>query len=316
MYKGVLDQDGTIVAVKVLNLLRPGASRSFLAECEALRNIRHRNLVKVVTACSGVDYKGNDFKALVFEYMVNGNVQEWLHPIQGEDEVNEETRNLGLLQRLNIAIDIACALDYLHNHWHTRIIHCDLKPNNILLNNEMTAHVGDFGLVRFLLNASCSTFAHQTSRSIGLRGSIVYAALEYGMGSEPSIHGDVYSYDIILLKMFTGKRLTDEMFKKSLNIHNYVKMTLPGRITNVANPRFLQYREEGETSINRQHRDQSHKIQECLISIFGIGLACSQESPSEPLDTSDILAKLLVVRNTFMETNGIHEQRSRIGIQS
>ncbi|CAK9135781.1 unnamed protein product [Ilex paraguariensis] len=64
MYKGVLDQDGTIVAVKVLNLLRPGASKSFLAECEALRNIRHRNLVKVVIACSGVDYRGNDFKAL------------------------------------------------------------------------------------------------------------------------------------------------------------------------------------------------------------------------------------------------------------
>ncbi|CAK9180947.1 unnamed protein product [Ilex paraguariensis] len=173
VYKGVLDQDGTIVAVKVLNLLRPGASKSFLAECEALRNIRHRNLVKVVTACSGVDYQGNDFKALVYEYMVNGNVEEWLHPIQGEDEVNEEPRNLGLLQRLNITLDIAFALDYLHNHCHTRIIHCDLKPSNILLNNEMTAHVGDFGLTRFLVNSSS---AHQTSRSIGLRGSIGYAA--------------------------------------------------------------------------------------------------------------------------------------------
>ncbi|CAK9135779.1 unnamed protein product [Ilex paraguariensis] len=86
----VLNQDGTIVAIKILNLLRQGASKSFLAECEALRNIRHRNLVKVATACSGADYQGNDFKALVYEFMVNGNLEEWLHPIQGEFEVNEE----------------------------------------------------------------------------------------------------------------------------------------------------------------------------------------------------------------------------------
>ena len=84
VYKGVLDQNGTVVAVKVLNISRQEASKSFLAECEALRNIRHQNLVKVVTACSGVDYQGNDFKALVYEFMANGNLEEWLHPIQGE----------------------------------------------------------------------------------------------------------------------------------------------------------------------------------------------------------------------------------------
>ena len=71
VYKGLLDHDGTAIAVKVLILLRKGASKSFIAECEALRNIRHRNLVKVLSACSGVDYQGNDFKALVYEYMVN-----------------------------------------------------------------------------------------------------------------------------------------------------------------------------------------------------------------------------------------------------
>ena len=74
MYKGVLD--GRIVAVKVLNLLRQGASKSFISECEALRNIKHRNLVKVLTACSAVDYQGNDFKALVYELMVNGSLEE------------------------------------------------------------------------------------------------------------------------------------------------------------------------------------------------------------------------------------------------
>ncbi|CAK9149415.1 unnamed protein product [Ilex paraguariensis] len=134
------------------------------------------------------------------------------------------------------------------------------------------------------------------------------------MGSEPSIHGEM------LLEMFIGKRPTDGMFKESLNLHNYVKMNLPETVANAADPRLLQYGGEGATSINYRHPDHRHassyEIQECLISLFGIGLACSQETPSERLDTSDILAKLLVVRNKFMETGGIHEQRSRIGIQS
>ena len=64
VYRGILNQDGRKVAVKVLNLSHHGASKSFIAECEALRNIRHRNLVKVLTTCLGVDYQGHDFKAL------------------------------------------------------------------------------------------------------------------------------------------------------------------------------------------------------------------------------------------------------------
>ena len=64
------------IAVKVLNLMRQGASRSFIAECEALRNIRHRNLVRVLTACSSIDYHGNDFKAIVYEFMANGSLDD------------------------------------------------------------------------------------------------------------------------------------------------------------------------------------------------------------------------------------------------
>ncbi|CAK9170311.1 unnamed protein product [Ilex paraguariensis] len=85
VYKGILDPDGTIIAVKVLNLSHHGASKSFIAECETLRSIRHRNLVKVLTACSGIDYRGNDFKALVYEFMENGSLEGYLHPNQIED---------------------------------------------------------------------------------------------------------------------------------------------------------------------------------------------------------------------------------------
>ena len=81
----------------MLNLLCCGASKSFIAECEALRNIRHRNLVKVLTGCSSIDYQGHDFKALVYEFMENGNLDEWLHPTSRMDEAVEEPKNLSLL---------------------------------------------------------------------------------------------------------------------------------------------------------------------------------------------------------------------------
>ncbi|CAK9135778.1 unnamed protein product [Ilex paraguariensis] len=115
----------------------------------------------------------------------------------------------------------------------------------------MTAHVGDFGLARFLLNASICNSAHHISSSIGPRGSTGYVTPEYGMGSAPSTHGDVYSYDIVLLEMFLGKRLTDEIFNGNLNLHNYVRtITLLETVTSVADPRLLQSEEVGETSIN------------------------------------------------------------------
>nr|GEU51229.1 receptor kinase-like protein Xa21 [Tanacetum cinerariifolium] len=69
-----------IVAIKVLNLHRQGGSKSFISECEALRNARHRNLVKVISCCSGSDFEGNEFKALVYEFQHNGSLDRWLHP--------------------------------------------------------------------------------------------------------------------------------------------------------------------------------------------------------------------------------------------
>ncbi|XP_058111192.1 probable LRR receptor-like serine/threonine-protein kinase At3g47570 [Magnolia sinica] len=165
VYKGILDRVGIMAAVKVVNLQRQGALRSFMAECDALRNIRHRNLVKILTCCSSIDFKGNDFKALVYEYMSNGSLEKWLHR-EGHDQPR---RNLKFTQRLNIAIDVASALDYLHNHCQTSIIHQDLKPSNILLDDDMIAHVSDFGLARFLSEVSQSS-------SVGMKGSIGYIA--------------------------------------------------------------------------------------------------------------------------------------------
>ncbi|XP_038991631.1 probable LRR receptor-like serine/threonine-protein kinase At3g47570 [Hibiscus syriacus] len=148
VYKGILSSDDqTEVAVKVLNLQQRGADQSFKSECEALRKLRHRNLVKVITSCSSIDFQGNDFKALVLELMPNGSLETWLHP--SSTKVHNSP-SLNLIQRLNIAIDVASALDYIHSQFDKPVVHCDLKPSNILLDADLTAHISDFGLTRFL----------------------------------------------------------------------------------------------------------------------------------------------------------------------
>ena len=173
VYKGVgiLDQEEMIVAVKVLNLQQKGASKSFIVECNVLRCIRQRNLVKTLTCCSSMDCNGNEFKALVFEFMTNGSLEKWLRPyIDNENQ----SRHLNLLQRLNIVIDVTSALHYLHEHCKRPIIHCDLKPSNVLLDNDMIAHVSDFGLARLL--SSTNDFSQNQTSTVGLKGLIIYAA--------------------------------------------------------------------------------------------------------------------------------------------
>uniref|UniRef100_A0A7N2R2L2 Protein kinase domain-containing protein n=1 Tax=Quercus lobata TaxID=97700 RepID=A0A7N2R2L2_QUELO len=262
VYKGILNQGRHIAAVKVLNLLRHGASKSFIAECEALRNIRHRNLVKVLTSCSGIDYQGQDFKALVYKFIANGNLDEWLHPTSRIDEGHEEPRNLSLLQRVNISIDFANALNYLHHHCQMPIVHCNLKPSNVLLDDKMIGHVGDFGLARFIFDATQDCSIDQPS-SIGIRGTIGYTPPEYGMGNEVSTYGDVYSY------------------------------ALPEQIIHIIDPILLRERGDEETVMNETHSESrigSTKIQECLILILEIGVACSMEFHRERMSISSLNA--------------------------
>eukprot|EP00257_Ricinus_communis_P021222 XP_015580653.2 probable LRR receptor-like serine/threonine-protein kinase At3g47570 [Ricinus communis] len=301
VYKGILDQDGLVIAVKVLNLLRRGASKSFLVECEILRKTRHRNLVKVLTACAGVDYRGNDFKALVYEFMDNGSLDDWLHPTLGSDEV---PKTLKFLQRLNIAIDVACALEYLHYHSGTPIVHCDLKPSNVLLDGEMTGHVSDFGLVKFLQDGKIDFSANHSS-SVEARGTIGYCPPEYGLGSNISTSGDIFSFGILLLEMFTGKRPTDEMFTEGLSLHNFVNRALPEQVIKIIDPNMLGM-QLSEDATSNHHRNlmnrRKDKLMECLTPIFEIGLSCSTESPQERMKIGDVVAQLSSVRNRFLGT--------------
>ena len=170
VYKGCLQSEENVVAIKVLNLQKKGAHKSFIAECNAFRNIRHRNLVKIVTCCSSMDYNRNDFKALIFEYMSNGSLEEWLHPMK---QIEDQSRKLNLKERLEIVVGVASALHYVHYECEQHIIHCDLKPSNVLLDDDMVAHVCDFGLARLV-----STINDNSQNQINttrIKGTICYA---------------------------------------------------------------------------------------------------------------------------------------------
>ncbi|GMP79121.1 hypothetical protein CsSME_00034790 [Camellia sinensis var. sinensis] len=288
VYKGILDQVQMAVAVKVLNLQTRGASRSFMTECEALRVIRHRNILKILSVCSSVDFNGDEFKALVYEFMANGNLDKWLHQVGvGNHGQQEEPRNLKLIQRLDISFDVASALGYLHCGCESTIIHGDLKPSNVLLDDEMTAHIGDFGLTK-VISTTSSVVAQGQSNSIVIRGTIGYVAPEYGMRDMASTLGDVYSFGILLLEMFTGKKPTNDMFKDHLNLHNFVKNALPDRVMEIVDPCILL-----EHNTRRQ-------IKDCMISVLRIGVACSMESPRDRMEMESVISEMRKIKTTYM----------------
>ncbi|KAF8656037.1 hypothetical protein HU200_060830 [Digitaria exilis] len=167
-----LNNTMTTVAVKVFDLQQSGSSKSFISECEALSKIRHRNLINIITCCSSSDLNQDDFKALVFEFMPNGSLHSRLHH---DVQAPAQWHGLTLTERLNIAVDVADALDYLHNDCEPPIVHCDLKPSNILLNQEMVALVGDFGIARILPNSTSEQLIDSKS-TVGIRGTIGYVA--------------------------------------------------------------------------------------------------------------------------------------------
>ncbi|KAG0461253.1 hypothetical protein HPP92_021550 [Vanilla planifolia] len=180
VYKGTL-REGTLVAVKKLDKLLPHGEKEFITEVTTIGAMHHMNLVTLCGFCSERSHR-----LLVYEYMSNGSLDKWIFPSH-----DRQTRLLNWNTRYEIAVSIARGIAYFHEQCRNRIIHCDIKPENILLGE-------DFCPKRAL---SCGDHGEG-----GTRG---YLAPEWISNRPITVKADVYSYGMLLLEIAGGRRNLD-----------------------------------------------------------------------------------------------------------
>ncbi|XP_054796438.1 cold-responsive protein kinase 1-like isoform X2 [Prosopis cineraria] len=192
VYKGTL-KNGKVVAVKKLILRQSNkkVEEEFESEVKLISNVHHRNLIRLLGCCS----KGNE-RILIYEYMRNSSLDRFLFG-----------RNRGSLnwrQRCDIILGTARGLAYLHEEFHVRIIHRDIKTNNILLDDDLQPRIADFGLTRLLPDEK----SHLSTKFAGTLG---YTAPEYAIHGQLSEKADIYSYGVVVLEMISGEQSNEIM---------------------------------------------------------------------------------------------------------
>ncbi|XP_013716551.2 calmodulin-binding receptor-like cytoplasmic kinase 1 isoform X1 [Brassica napus] len=189
VFKGKLD-DGTFVAIKRARKNNYGRSwlREFKNEIYTLSKIEHMNLVKLYGFL-----EHEDEKVIVVEYVGNGNLREHLDGLRGN--------RLEMAERLEIAIDVAHALTYLHTYTDTPVIHRDIKASNILITEKLRAKVADFGFARLVSEDPGATHV-----STQVKGSAGYVDPDYLRTFQLSDKSDVYSFGVLLIELVTGRR--------------------------------------------------------------------------------------------------------------
>ncbi|XP_024033685.1 calmodulin-binding receptor-like cytoplasmic kinase 3 [Citrus clementina] len=188
VYKAQLE-DGLLVAIKRAKKEQfENLQTEFSSEVELLSKIDHRNLVKLL----GFVDKGNE-RLIITEFVPNGTLREHLDGQYG--------KTLDFNQRLEIAIDVAHGLTYLHLYAEKQIIHRDVKSSNILLTESMRAKVADFGFAR--LGPMDSDRTHISTK---VKGTVGYLDPEYMKTYQLTTKSDVYSFGVLLLEILTGRR--------------------------------------------------------------------------------------------------------------
>ncbi|CAN4091937.1 unnamed protein product [Withania somnifera] len=169
-------------------------------------------------------------------------------------------------------IDVACALEYLHHGCSLPVIHCDIKPSNVLMDENMVAHLSDFGISK-LLGEDESDLYTKTLATLG------YIAPEYGLDGLVSTKCDVYSYGIMLLETFTRRKPNE--FEGDLSLKQWVSYSLPEAIVDVVDANLV-------TPID----NRLQKELDVVASIMKVALDCCAESPARRTNMKDVVGML------------------------
>lgn len=189
VFEGLLN-DGTKVAVKRLNPGENRGKKEFLSEVETIGNIHHFNLVRLVGYCAE---RSNRF--LVYEYMCNGSLDKWIYH-------KDRMQTLSWDIRKKIIFQISRGLEYLHDYCNPKIIHFDIKPQNILLDRDLNVKIADFGLARLIAQ-------DQSHVSTMPKGTPGYMAPELTRGNSITAKIDIYSFGVVILEIICGRRSSD-----------------------------------------------------------------------------------------------------------
>ncbi|KAH6836208.1 Protein kinase superfamily protein [Perilla frutescens var. hirtella] len=194
VYKGSLS-DGTLIAVKKLDRVLPHGEKEFITEVNTISSMHHMNLVRLWGYCS----EGRQ-RLLVYEFMKNGSLDKWIFPTFSCRE--SCSRLLDWETRFRVAVGTAQGIAYFHEQCRDRIIHCDIKPENILLDENFRPKVSDFGLAKLM--------GREASRVVTMvRGTRGYLAPEWVSNRAITVKADVYSYGMLLLEIVGGRRNLD-----------------------------------------------------------------------------------------------------------
>ncbi|XP_066318987.1 L-type lectin-domain containing receptor kinase SIT1-like [Miscanthus floridulus] len=220
VYRGVLPVSRTEVAVKKVSHESRQGIKEFVAEVVTIGQLRHRNLVQLLGYCRR---KGE--LLLIYDYMPNGSLDKFLH--------NQNSLVLSWGQRLRIIKGVASSMLYLHEDWEQVVLHRDIKASNVLIDAEMNARLGDFGLARLYDHG---TDPH-TTHVIGTRG---YLAPELGHTGRASKASDVFAFGVFMLEVSCGRRpvVQDEHGDHRLLLDWVFQHWRQGTITDAVDPRL------------------------------------------------------------------------------
>ncbi|KAD3337216.1 hypothetical protein E3N88_32736 [Mikania micrantha] len=244
VYKGVIGTN--IVAVKKLDRVFDDSEKEFQAEVNAIARTHHKNLVQLLGYCD----EGTN-RLLVYEYMSNGALASFLF---GDGKPSWK-------QRCCIAVGIAKGLSYLHEECITQIIHCDIKPQNILLDDYYNAKISDFGLAKLLK-------MNESRTNTGIRGTKGYVAPEWFRNTPVTVKVDVYSFGVLLLEIISCRKSV-----KQIESGVEYGSILTDSAWDCYQKRILSTFVENDSEAIEDYKK--------LTSFVMVGLWCVQENPSQ-----------------------------------